>query len=113
MEHQSRSDEQRRAIGDSPWFWLLLFCGVALVGLQVLDFKYRHRQAQIEKQHQGRQYALWQASEPDRAEPPPIEFSSPERTVIGLGPLRLVIFALAVVAAVALARERRQPREPT
>lgn len=104
-------NEPRRAITDSPWFWLLLFAGMALLGLETLGPKYGRRQSQIERQHQGRQYTQLEAQQPHDA-PPKIEYSTPDHTIVALGPLRVLTLVLVFVAAGGLWFDRKAARSP-
>lgn len=97
----------RRVLTDSPWYWLMWFSLIALVGLQAVGYKYGQRQAQIERQHQALQ---WAQLDRQAAETAAIEYSTPERTIITLWPLRVLLLALLVVSTVGLV-VRRPPQE--
>jgi hypothetical protein len=86
--------EPARAITDSPWFWLCLFALAALVGLAAIGPKYAQRQAQIEREFQGRQRAAQSA----QGESPSVPLSTPGETIIPLWPL---FVALAVFIPIA------------
>ena len=105
---EQKSAGQGGPITDSPWFWLLLFCGVALIGLQAMSHKYGRRQAQIERQSQGRQWAQLDAAEHEQGSQ--VDFSTPDDTVITLWPLRVVLLTIGLAALVLLVRERRRPK---
>ena len=79
-------------ITDSPWFWAYLFGTAALVALALAGSKYGPRQAQIEREFQGRQRATQNLNgrEPD------VALSTAERTLVSLQPL---FIALAVITA--------------
>ena len=80
----------RTPITDSPWFWVYLFGTAALIALALLSPKYGSRQAQIEREFQGRQRAL----QNQHGQTPSIALSSPERTLISL---RALYFGLAAI----------------
>ncbi len=46
---------KERPFSDSPWFWAYLFAVAALIGLALIGPKYSERQAQMERQFEGRQ----------------------------------------------------------
>ena len=48
----------RPPLTDSPWFWVCMFATAALLGLTAAQPKYGRRQAQIEKQYQGREFSV-------------------------------------------------------
>jgi hypothetical protein len=79
-----------RPITDSPWFWAYLFATAALIALALIGPKFAARQAQIEREFQGRQRASQQA----QGEEPSGELSTRERTLITLQPL---FWGLAIV----------------
>jgi len=99
----------RRALTDSPWYWLMWFSLIALVGLQAVDFKFRQRQAQIERQHQALQYAQLDRQAADTAV---IEYSTPEQTIITLWPLRAILVVLLVASTIGMI-VTPPPREET
>ena len=51
---QSAMRNPQSAVTDSPWFWVLLFALMALVLLVAIGRKYERRQANIERNYQGR-----------------------------------------------------------
>jgi hypothetical protein len=81
-----------RPLADSPWFWAYLFGTAALVALALAGPKFGPRQAQIEREYQGRTRAAQNLNgvEPD------LEMSTAERTLITLRPL---FIALAVITS--------------
>jgi hypothetical protein len=81
------------AITDSPWFWAYLFGVAALVALALAGPKYGPRQAQIEREYQGRTRAAQNLNgvEPD------LEMSTAERTLVTLRPLFMILAVLTMV----------------
>ncbi len=67
-----RSSSQRWS--ETPWFWLLLFSGMALLALVAVNPKYRRRQGRLIRQFEARQQrAPFASHEPgthDAAAPP-------------------------------------------
>lgn len=47
--------KDRRSMADSPWFWVCIFAGAALVGLLVIAPKYAHRSQRLWQRYQGYQ----------------------------------------------------------
>ena len=91
---------------DSPWFWAYLFGTAALVALALAGPKFGPRQAQIEREYQGRTRAAQNLSgiEPD------LEMSTAERTLITLRPLFLGLAGLTSVAWIVFWWTRRTAR---
>jgi hypothetical protein len=81
-----------RPLADSPWFWAYLFGTAALVALALAGPKYGPRQAQIEREYQGRTRAAQNLNGVE----PNLEMSTAERTLITLRPL---FIALAVITS--------------
>jgi hypothetical protein len=79
---------------DSPWFWAYLFGTGALVALALAGPKFGPRQAQIEREYQGRTRA---AQTLNNAEPN-VEMSTAERTLVTLRPLFLGLAVLTTIA---------------
>lgn len=81
------------AITDSPWFWAYLFGVAALVALALAGPKYGPRQAQIEREYQGRTRAAQNLNgvEPD------LEMSTAERTLVTLRPLFVILAIVTMV----------------
>jgi hypothetical protein len=79
---------------DSPWFWAYLFGTAALVALALMGPKYGSRQAQIEREFQGRQRAAQNMG----GQEPDVEMSSADRLLITLRPLFWGLAALTTVA---------------
>jgi hypothetical protein len=87
-------DSIRRPMTDSPWFWVYLFSTAALVALALIGPKFAARQAQIEREYQGRQRAAQQVQGAE----PTGELSTAEKTLITLRPLFLGLAAVTVAA---------------
>lgn len=81
----------RPPLSDSPWFWAYLFATAAIVGLALINPKFERRQAQIERQYQGRS----RAEQIKKGQEPNVELSTPGDTRWNLRPL---YGTLAVVA---------------
>jgi hypothetical protein len=76
-----------RPLTDSPWLWVYLFGTAALIALALAVPKFGPRQAQIEREYQGRTRAAQNLNgvEPD------VAMSSAERTLVTLRPLFLTL----------------------
>jgi len=83
-----------RPISDSPWFWAYLFGTAALIALALAAGKYGPRQAQIEREFQGRQRAAQNLN----GQQPNVSLSTAERTLVSLQPLFFALAAITVVA---------------
>ncbi|HEX5106669.1 MAG TPA: hypothetical protein VFV87_22770 [Pirellulaceae bacterium] len=92
----------RRPITDSPWFWAYLFAVAALVALALVGTKYGPRQAQIEREFQGRQRAAQNLNQ----QQPNVEMSTSERTLVTLQPLFVVLAGITIVAWIVFWRRR-------
>lgn len=91
-------------ISDSPWFWAYLFGTAALIALALAGPKFGPRQAQIEREYQGRTRAAQNLNGVE----PNLEMSSAERTLITLRPLFLGLAALTSVAWIVFWWTRRR-----
>ena len=91
-----------RPIADSPWFWAYLFSTAALIALALAGHKYGPRQAQIEREFQGRQRAAQNLN----GQQPSVELSTAERTLITLRPLFFALAAVTTVAWIVFWRKR-------
>jgi hypothetical protein len=92
-------------ITDSPWFWVSIFCAMALVALVVMERKYGERQAGIERQYQAREYIHRQQDGGERTGEVP-EYSQPGQTIIPLWPLRIAMIVAFLAAWAILLRQR-------
>jgi hypothetical protein len=93
-------------LADSPWFWAYLFGTAALVALALAGPKYGPRQAQIEREYQGRTRAAQNLNgvEPD------LEMSTAERTLITLRPLFIALAVITSLSWIVLWWKRSQVR---
>jgi len=96
----------RRPVSDSPWFWAYLFCTAALIALALAGPKFGPRQAQIEREYQGRTRAAQNLNGVE----PSLEMSTAERTLITLRPLFLGLACLTTIAWIAFWRSNRKIR---
>ena len=83
-----------RSNTDSPWFWAYWFGVFALVALFLAGPKFRERQAQIEREFQGRTRAAQnlQGDEPD------VEMSEAGQTEITLWPLFVGLGVITILS---------------
>src|SRR5438876_8971100 len=91
-----------RPITDSPWFWVYLFTTAALIALALIGPKFAARQAQIEREFQGRQ----RAAQNTHGQEPSGVLSTAERTLITLRPLFFGLAAITTVAWIVFWRSR-------
>ena len=96
----------RPPLTDSPWFWVCMFATAALLGLTAAQPKYGRRQAQIEKQYQGREFSVRGRAGTESNQP----YSTPDDTLIGLGPLFWVFGIAVAIAWAAFWRQRFRQR---
>jgi hypothetical protein len=96
-------------ITDSPWFWAYLFGTAALVALALAGGKYGPRQAQIEREFQGRQ----RAAQNIHGQEPDVDMSTAQRTVVSLQPLFLVLAVITAGAWLIFWRQHRRRQQPT
>ena len=108
---------KRPPLTDSPWFWLLVFSGMALAALLAIGPKYGGRQARLERQYQARERIAAQRavenidteSERTNDQAERRDFASPEDTLIPLWPLAVILSVVVVFAAIMLIRGRGRP----
>jgi hypothetical protein len=91
---------------DSPWFWAYLFTTAALIALALIGPKFAARQAQIEREFQGRQ----RAAQSVHGQEPSGELSTAERTLISLRPLFFGLAAITTIAWIVFYRTRTVAR---
>jgi len=83
----------RTPLTDSPWYWLYVFATAGLIALVIIGPKFSARQAQMERNYQGRQ----RANEHRVGLTPDTPLSTSEHTYIRLWPLYVMLFALLAV----------------
>jgi hypothetical protein len=91
-------------ITDSPWFWAYLFGTAALIALALAGGKYGPRQAQIEREFQGRQRAAQNLN----GQTPSVGLSTSQRTLVSLRPLFLTLAAITAGAWLVFWRQHRR-----
>jgi hypothetical protein len=108
------SDEPRKRppITDSPWLWAALFTGVGLSALLATGGNFGKRQANIENKYQARSAVASGALEVQardaggkRAAKAP-QYSSPDKQIIPLWPLEVVLGLICAVSLAMLLRQR-------
>jgi hypothetical protein len=104
MQWMTSPAPSRPQLSDSPWFWVYLFTTFALIVLMVMRPRVQERQAQIERKAQGRQRAMEQAA----GQTPQTPLSTPEKTVIPLTPLFVVLGTAWVLSWFMLLRHFRR-----
>jgi hypothetical protein len=110
----SRSDAatSRAPITDSPWLWAALFTGVGLAALLATGGKFGKRQANIENKYQARSAVAsgslevqpGEIGEKRSAKAP--EYSTPDKQIIPLWPLEIVLGLICVASLAMLLRQR-------
>ena len=107
------SPEEKPPITDSPWFWLLLFSAVGLLALGAISGQYGKRQARLERQYQARERIQNdEIGEEAAADPARRDYSSPEKTLVPIWPLAVLLGGVIVFSAVMLRRDhQRRPHE--
>src|SRR6187397_3127970 len=93
-----------RPVTDSPWFWAYLFGTAALIALALAGAKYGQRQAQIEREFQGRQRAAQNLN----GQEPDVALSSAQATLVSLRPLFLALAGITVIAWIVFWRQHRR-----
>ena len=102
---------------DSPWFWVLMFSGMALAAVVAIGPKYGGRQARLERQYQVRERMA--VERPDgntqvqvdriNNEAERRDLASAENTLVPLWPLVLVLSIVVLFAAIMLVWGRGRP----
>ncbi len=94
---------------DSPWFWAYLFTTAALIALALIGPKFAERQAQIEREFQGRQ----RAAQNTHGQEPTGRLSTAEQTLITLRPLFFGLAAITTIAWIVFYRSRVMTHAPS
>src|SRR5438128_5840964 len=97
-----------RRMTDSPWFWAYLFTTAALIALALIGPKFAARQAQIEREFQGRQ----RAAQNIHGQEPSGALSTTEQTLISLRPLFFGLAIVTTIAWIVFWRSRTFPMSP-
>lgn len=116
MATKPRESENRRSpkapITDSPWLWFALFTAVGLAALLATGGKFGKRQANIENKYQARSAVASGSLEIEdngsgekRAVGAP-NYSTPDKPVIPLWPLEIVLAVICIGSTTMLLRER-------
>lgn len=98
-------------ITDSPWFWVLLFSIVGLIALGGISGQYGRRQARLERQYQARErIAAGEVGDNAGEDPERHEYATPDRTLVPIWPLAILLGGVILLAAVMLGRELQRRR---
>src|SRR5215467_1584457 len=97
-----------RSMADSPWFWAYLFTTTALIALALIGPKFAARQAQIEREFQGRQ----RVAQNVHGQEPSGTLSTAENTLLSLRPLFFGLAAISTVAWIVFYRTRMLTQVP-
>jgi hypothetical protein len=106
------SRKQIGPITDSPWFWFAIFTAVGLAALLATGGKFGKRQANIENKYQARSAVasgeLEVRSDGAGAKPAAKRpaYSTPEKPLIPLWPLEIVLGLIFVGSLAMLLRQR-------
>jgi hypothetical protein len=107
------------SVTESPWFWVLMFSGMALAALLAIGPKYGGRQARLERQYQARERIAegssgnsetLDARTNDQAQRR--DLASAEDTLVPLWPLAVILSVVMILAAIMLYRGRRTAALP-
>lgn len=101
------SRTRRPPITESPWYWVYVFSTACLVAIFLLGPKYSARQAQIERNFQGRERANELAG---TGEAETEVTSTRDNTIIRLEPLQMLFAAAIVVAWCVIWWQRFRPQ---
>lgn len=100
------SDTNRHRLTDSPWFWVMLFAGVALAALVVVGPKHLRRQQRLVRMQNARVDAAAR-SKAGNAQKPPESVAEPDVSIL---PLFIVLTLVLVAACAGLMFGRRTQR---
>lgn len=103
-----RKGVDRPPITDSPWFWVELFSGMALLGILIIGPKFVQRQGQIERRFEGRQHAYSSPAGEGTAEPVLTSRETEGSNRVSLMPLAALVALVMGISAVMLLRSRAQ-----
>ena len=102
----------RLPITDSPWFWFSLFTAVGLAALLATGGKFGKRQAGIENKYQARSAVASGALEVEsdsvgvkKVAKAPV-YSTPEKQLIPIWPLEIILGVIFVGSLTMLLRQR-------
>jgi hypothetical protein len=98
----------QRSATDSPWFWAYVFATSGLIALALIGPKFARRQAQIEREFQGRQ----RAAQTINGQEPSGPLSTAERTMLTLQPLFVGLAAITTIAWIIFWRSRPKLSTP-
>jgi len=104
---EGTADAGNPGLTDSPWFWVLAFSLFGLLLLELTAHKFRHRQVQLERQFQARQYAQIEQTAGEKTAQRDVQYSTPERTMVNLVPIRVLALFGVLTAGAMLARQYR------
>ena len=106
------SPRPREPITDSPWLWAALFTAVGLSALLATGGKFGKRQANIENKYQARSAVAsgelqveTEGTGEKRVGVVP-EYLTPEKPVIPLWPVEIILGVICTVSVVMLLRQR-------
>lgn len=108
----SLREAKREFITDSAWFWFALFTGVGLAALLATGGKFGERQANIENKYQARSAVASGSIEVHAGEsgekrsPDAPQYSTPDKQIIPLWPLEVVLGLICALSLAMLLRQR-------
>jgi hypothetical protein len=112
MPISEKATAPRPPITDSPWLWAALFTAVGLAALLATGGKFGKRQANIENKYQARSAVASGAIEVEddgtgvKTATQRPEYSTPEKQIIPLWPLEIVLGVICVGSIAMLLRQR-------
>ncbi len=93
---------EKPPLTDSPWFWVLMFSGVAMLGIVAVGPKYVRRQARTEQRYANR-LQTWQHQQEYSGRTPTADEALETGRRMESQPPRASLVPLAVAAAVIMA----------